>query len=176
MASAPVISAAAMRRGMLRYDSRAGAGPMHTSSSAKRTCSDSRSASEYTATVCTPSSRHARMTRSAISPRFAIRTSLNMTSCQSGRSEEFIGAGFAAGRKSGHPVPRSPSSLGLTTFGFASAVRILLEPRPRAVAGAGHALHAQRELRGTRRIEHGALIGDRAARVMLHERLVEALH
>ena len=50
---------------------------MHTSSSAKRTCSDSRSASEYTATVCTPSSRHARITRSAISPRLAMRTFLN---------------------------------------------------------------------------------------------------
>ena len=36
---------------MFRYDSRAGAGPMHTSSSAKRTWSDSRSASEYTATA-----------------------------------------------------------------------------------------------------------------------------
>src|SRR5688572_1053903 len=67
-----------MMRGMLRYDSRDGGGPMHTSSSAKRTWSDSRSASEYTATVCTPSSRHARITRSAISPRFAINTFLNM--------------------------------------------------------------------------------------------------
>ena len=46
IASAPVISAAAMIRGMRRYESRAGAGPMHTSSSANRTCSDSRSASE----------------------------------------------------------------------------------------------------------------------------------
>src|SRR3954470_3116454 len=77
MASAPAISAAAMMRGMLRYDSRAGAGPMHTSSSANRTCSDSRSASEYTATVWMPSSRQARITRSAISPRLAIRIFLN---------------------------------------------------------------------------------------------------
>jgi hypothetical protein len=46
MASAPVISAAAMMRGMRRYESRAGGGPMQTSSSAKRTWSDSRSASE----------------------------------------------------------------------------------------------------------------------------------
>src|SRR5215208_4741958 len=68
--------------GIFRYESRAGAGPMHTSSSAKRTCSDSRSASEYTATVCTPSSRHARMTRSAISPRLEMRTLLNMTARQ----------------------------------------------------------------------------------------------
>ena len=51
---------------------------MHTSSSAKRTCSDSWSGSLYTATVATPSSRHARITRSAISPRLAIRIFLNI--------------------------------------------------------------------------------------------------
>src|SRR5665647_1148396 len=79
MASAPAISAAAMIRGIFRYESRAGAGPMQTSSSAKRTWSDSRSASEYTATVWIPSSRHARITRRAISPRFAIRTFLNIS-------------------------------------------------------------------------------------------------
>src|ERR1051326_2669754 len=62
-----------MRRGMLRELSRLGARPMQTSSSAKRTCSDSRSASEYTATVSTPSSLHARITRRAISPRVAAR-------------------------------------------------------------------------------------------------------
>src|SRR6266542_3947439 len=73
-----------MMRGILRYDSRAGAGPMQTSSSAKRTCSDSRSASEYTATVWTPSSRHARITRSAISPRLAIRIFLNIPFGESG--------------------------------------------------------------------------------------------
>src|SRR5262245_66598093 len=59
---------------------------MQTSSSAKRTCSDSRSASLYTATVEIPSSRHARITRRAISPRFAIKTFLNIRSA----------AGFAA--------------------------------------------------------------------------------
>ena len=56
MASAPVTSAAAMIRGMFRYDCEGGGGPMHTSSSEKRTWRDSRSASEYTATVETPSS------------------------------------------------------------------------------------------------------------------------
>src|SRR5687767_2446388 len=54
-------------------------GPMQTSSSANRTCSEFSSASEYTATVFTPSSRHAWITRSAISPRFAIRIFLNMS-------------------------------------------------------------------------------------------------
>src|SRR3954465_10077138 len=53
---------------------------MQMSSSAKRTCSACSSASEYTATVLIPSSRQAWMTRSAISPRLAIRIFLNMAS------------------------------------------------------------------------------------------------
>src|SRR5437870_3987914 len=53
---------------------------MQTSSSAKRTCSECSSASEYTATVLMPSSRHAQMMRRAISPRFAISILLNMKS------------------------------------------------------------------------------------------------
>ncbi len=51
---------------------------MHTASSAKRTCRPLASASEYTATVLSPSSLHAQITRSAISPRLAIRTFLNI--------------------------------------------------------------------------------------------------
>src|SRR5918995_429765 len=50
---------------------------MCTASSAKRTTADSASAVEKTATDLTPSSRHARATRRAISPRFAIRTFSN---------------------------------------------------------------------------------------------------
>src|SRR5690348_13134233 len=53
---------------------------MHTASSANLTCSASASAVEYTATVERPISLHARITRNAISPRFAIRTFLNMMS------------------------------------------------------------------------------------------------
>ena len=51
---------------------------MQTSSSAKRTCSEFSSASEYTATVLMPSSRQAKMMRSAISPRLATRIFLNI--------------------------------------------------------------------------------------------------
>src|SRR5690242_13165736 len=51
---------------------------MQTSSSANRTWSEFSSASEYTATVLMPSSRHAWMLRIAISPRLAIRIVLNM--------------------------------------------------------------------------------------------------
>src|SRR5438270_1105274 len=53
---------------------------MCTASSAKRTTADSASAVEYTATDLTPSSRHARATRRAISPRLAIRTFSNTRS------------------------------------------------------------------------------------------------
>src|ERR1043165_9600969 len=52
---------------------------MHTLSSASRTCIASASAVEWTATVGMPSSLQARSTRSAISPRLAIRILSNMT-------------------------------------------------------------------------------------------------
>src|ERR1700693_1298918 len=51
---------------------------MHTDSSAIRTCSASLSAVEKTATVAMPSSRHARMIRMAIVPRFATSNFLNI--------------------------------------------------------------------------------------------------
>ncbi len=47
---------------------------MGYASSAIRTWSDARSASEYTATAAMPISRSVRMTRTAISPRLATRT------------------------------------------------------------------------------------------------------
>src|SRR3954468_22970423 len=154
MASAPAISAAAMMRGILRYESRAGAGPMQTSSSAKRTCSDSRSASLYTATVATPSSRHARMTRSAISPRFAIRTFLNMR-----RSGD---------RRRGCHLWRQIDGLWLCLLG-----RHLVElPVGRGV----YARNPQCELVGVGRVEQGAFVGDHSVLVPLHQRLVEGLH
>ena len=52
---------------------------MRTARSASRTCSASSSAVEYTATASMPSSWSARMTRTAISPRFATRTRENIT-------------------------------------------------------------------------------------------------
>src|SRR5262245_56953611 len=51
---------------------------MHTRSSAKRTCSASRSAVENTATVGTPRACAARMMRTAISPRLATRIFWNI--------------------------------------------------------------------------------------------------
>src|SRR6516162_5874077 len=55
---------------------------MQTLSSARRTCMASASAVEWTATVRIPISRQARWMRSAISPRFAIRTFSNMGSAK----------------------------------------------------------------------------------------------
>ena len=78
MASAPVTSAAEIKAGMLRYESRLGGGPIHTASSAKRTCKLSRSAVEKTATVLMPISLQVRMMRNAISPRFAMSIFLNI--------------------------------------------------------------------------------------------------
>src|SRR5512146_742276 len=52
---------------------------MCTASSASRTCGARASASLYTATDDTPSSRQARMIRSAISPRLAMSTFVNIS-------------------------------------------------------------------------------------------------
>src|SRR6186997_2997854 len=62
---------------------------MHTAWSARRTCSASLSAVEYTATASTPSSWSARITRTAISPRFATRTRENIASL----SDDRLGVG-----------------------------------------------------------------------------------
>src|SRR5580692_9564241 len=51
---------------------------MQMASSAKRTCRLCRSASEYTATVLIPRSLQAQITRTAISPRLAIRIFWNI--------------------------------------------------------------------------------------------------
>ncbi|SST06964.1 Uncharacterised protein [Acinetobacter baumannii] len=67
-----------MIAGICRYDWVAGAGPMHTDSSASDRCINSRSAVECTATVLIPSSLHARRMRKAISPRLAISTFSNI--------------------------------------------------------------------------------------------------
>src|SRR5262249_43903855 len=78
MASARVISAAERMAGMLRELSRGGGGAGERASARGGTWGRV-AAVEWTATVRMPSSRHARMTRRAISPRLATRTFLNMT-------------------------------------------------------------------------------------------------
>src|SRR5438067_8242754 len=88
MESAPLTSAAESSAGMLRYDSFDGGGPMQSDLSAKRTCSEFASAVEWTATVSMPISRAARMMRSAISPRLAIRMRWNMAASRGLEAEE----------------------------------------------------------------------------------------
>ena len=73
IASAFVISAAAIIFWIFRYDSVLGAGPIHTASSANRTGKLSLSAKEYTATVFIPISLQVRIILKAISPRLAMR-------------------------------------------------------------------------------------------------------
>src|SRR6516165_4831778 len=68
-----------------RYESRAGGAPSRTASSQSATWRLPASASEYTATVRTPSRRAVIATRHAISPRFAIRILVNMDSTGGGR-------------------------------------------------------------------------------------------
>src|SRR3569623_2363961 len=80
MAMASVTSAALITAGMLRLLLAAGGGPMHTDSSARRTCFKSRSAVECTATVLMPSSLQARQMRKAISPRLAMTILSNICS------------------------------------------------------------------------------------------------
>src|SRR5689334_15086926 len=155
-----------MMRGIFRYESRAAGGPMQTSSSANRTCSDSRSASEYTATVCTPSSRHALMTRSAISPRFAMRTFLNTGPPCRRRVRD-----LPLELLEHHGTSRSPmrgfASRACRVMG--SGLRVRLEIRPAVVTRTGHSLHPQRELARTGGEEHRALVGDGPLRIIMHE-------
>ena len=73
IASAPDRTATSTILSARRYESTDGPGPMRYASSATATWSLSRSTSEYTATVPTPSSRSVRKMRTAISPRLATR-------------------------------------------------------------------------------------------------------
>src|SRR5690606_20575829 len=102
---------------------------MHTSSSANRTCNESRSASLYTATVRIPSSLQARMTRRAISPRFAIRIFRNMgcvvasslPRMPSARSSPHAPTADGGTRR----TPRAnPRTFGGGTGGFGSGARL----------------------------------------------------
>src|SRR5581483_5331543 len=77
MASAPVSTAALISLAIFKYEARGDDSPRYTAWSARRVCKAVRSASEYTATVEIPISRHERMMRTAISPRLATRTRIS---------------------------------------------------------------------------------------------------
>src|SRR5437868_4946597 len=98
---------------------------MQMASSAKRTCSELRSASLYTATLRMPNSLHAQITRRAISPRLAIRIFLNIGSL-SHQAIESSPASAAMARSLNGPMTRSGGSYpkqrlavlhGLSVFG-----------------------------------------------------------
>ena len=73
-ASAPEVRITSRITSWFRYDFAGAPSPMWYDSVACLTCRESRSSSEYTATVLTPSARQVRITRRAISPLFAIST------------------------------------------------------------------------------------------------------
>src|SRR5215218_9795300 len=76
------------------------------------------------------------------------------------------------------------SSLAIAWRGLASracrvmvlGLRVRLEARPAIVARPGHPLHPERELARTGGVEDRALVGDDSLRIVMHERLIEALH
>src|SRR5262245_42295876 len=102
MASAPLAFAALTTASMLRYEARGSAGPISRDSSATRTCSAWRSASEHTATLRTSIARSVRAMRQAISPRLAIRTLRNIARGAGGRgagARSRRGVGLRRGRR-----------------------------------------------------------------------------
>src|SRR5512143_1215246 len=83
---------------------------MATASSASRTWRAFASASEWTATVRIPRRRAVRMTRQAISPRFAIRIFSNMGSSHPEDAEARLGDRGVQG--GGEGEPEHPARLG----------------------------------------------------------------
>ena len=77
--------------------------PRLWASSASRTKSASRSGSAYTATLPMPASLQARITRTAISPRFAIRTFCN--GFTSGKAQLLVRGLFGFGLRRAHYRP-----------------------------------------------------------------------
>src|SRR5580704_4995323 len=99
---------------------------MGYASSAVRTWSDARSASEYTATEAMPISRRVRVTRTAISPRLATRT------LRKGRGM----GGWDPGGKTGYVIPSMPAEPPNLAFDFSprQPPPPPEEPRPLTVA------------------------------------------
>src|SRR5258708_4057657 len=112
---------------------------MGTAWPASRTCRAPRSQSEYTATVGIPSSRHARMTRTAISPRLATRTFTTLIVCgPRGPGELVGGVGRVLQRNVAVLLGRVLVALGLEAgqrgdefrAGLAGGADLVAEPAP----------------------------------------------
>ncbi len=111
---------------------------MHTLSSASRTCIASASAVECTATVAIPSSLQARSTRSAISPRLAIRIFSNMARIANGEWRMANGSALLLFTIRYSPFTTRPHSMIINgspySTGWPSSNRICVTVPPR---GAG---------------------------------------
>src|SRR6266536_2384380 len=159
---------------------------MHTDSSASRTCRLSRSGSLNTATVEILSSRQARITRSAISPRLATRTFRNIrprTRPRPGGERPASSPGLRVAYLSlRHPVGLSRRRAGqararLSERGPLGLPRRLLrvDRTPGAVRRARNALELEHELVGMVAVFERHLFGDELGLEHGQHRLVEGL-
>src|SRR5262245_28530909 len=127
---------------------------MQTDSSASRTWRLSRSASLNTATVEILSSRQARITRSAISPRLAIRTLRNMR----------------AWSDPTHPIGTT-AGLGPGRF-----CRLRIHWLPHAIRSARDSLELEGKLVGIVAVLERFFLADRSVAQQAQHRLIEGLH
>src|SRR5262249_39685910 len=139
---------------------------MHTDSSASRTCRLSRSASLNTATVAMSSSRQARITRNAISPRLAISTFLNKGRPRLLARHPLLLRRRAAGGTAG---TRSAGAGLVVALGR-------LDRLPRAVRGAGEALELQAQLVRVVAVPERFLLCDEPLAQQRQHALIERLH
>src|SRR5437867_9157075 len=139
---------------------------MATVRSAAQVCGAPRSGSENTATVSTPSSRHARMMRSATSPRFAISKRRIMTRIPRPRRFSLSGA-------------RGRDRRTIFYFGsHASQIRIESKPKLLPVPPAAHAANERARVIERQRGNVGAEITPDTVlpEILFHIRQVKRRH
>src|SRR3954471_22071106 len=151
-----------------RYDSDAGPGPSRYASVARLTCCASRSASEYTATDSIPSSSSARMTRTAISPRLATSTLVNIRARHAIRPPDPRPPRTVDPQRPGPPPrPGRPTALGRRTRrgGAPEARAAGLRGRPRRHERPPASRPDRRAARLSRRAPRAAPARDRRRRL-----------
>src|SRR5262245_26513646 len=139
---------------------------MHTDSSASRTWRLSRSASLNTATVAMRSSRHARSTRSAISPRLATRTLRNIRLL----GTHPVGA-LGGGARGGSRRVRAHAGAE-----FAARGRRGVDRLPGPIGGRRDALELETQLVRVGAVAERLFLADQALAQQAEDRLVEGLH
>src|SRR5258708_15378587 len=134
---------------------------------ASRTCRAPRSQSEYTATVGIPSSRHARMPRTAISPRLATRTFTTLIVCGPRGPCELVGVIGRVLQRNVAVLPgRVLVALGLEAgqcgdefrAGLAGVDDLVDEPARRRDVGIGELLAEFLDARAARGLRVGGLV------------------